>query len=361
MNLDNVGSNPTGSARYYSFTRRETSVRYKLLLVLTMLSVLFELVIASPATSHQTTISKGIAAGGSEPWSTTRLADYQEMKAAGADRIRMDMSWDYVQPTSGAFNWTLVDPTVADANAAGLKYLGILHRTPGWANNNRGDYAPPNRLSLYENYCYQTVKRYLPRGVNEYEIGNEVNWGHPGWTKTGYYYVRNLLTPCSAGVKRAAQELQLPVTILMGALAPPSTGETNPVTFLRDVYNNGGASKFDYLSYHPYTTDPLTHSNMNSVANALNNVTVSKTGSSRQIWATEYGAPTGGDVSVTEARQAELVTEAFAAWFSHSYAGPLLWYSHRDRGNGTDREDHFGLLRADGSHKPSYDVYQSVS
>ncbi len=331
------------------------------LIVLSLLAVLFAMVgINSPAFAAAAPVSKGIAAGGNEPWSTTRVSDYRAMKAAGADRIRMDMSWDYVQPTSGAFDWHLVDPTVTDATNAGLKYLGILHRTPGWANGNGGDYKPPTNLSLYQNYCYQTVKRYLPRGVNEYEIGNEMNSDHPGWTQTGAFYVTKLLTPCSAGVKQAATELGMPVTIIMGALVPPASGVTDPVTFLTDVYNNGGASKFDVLAFHPYTTDPLTSPNMNSVPDQLNSVTVAKTGASRKIWATEYGAPTAGAISVSESRQAQLVTEAYRTWFSHSYAGPMLWYSHRDRGTSSDREDHFGLLRASGSQKPAYTTYRNV-
>lgn len=306
-------------------------------------------------------VSKGIAAGGAELWSTTRLSDYSAMKSAGATRIRMDMAWLYVQPTSAAFDWSLVDATVADVNSVGLKYLAILHTTPSWANSGRGDYSPPNNLYQLDNYCYQAVKRYLPLGVNEYEIGNEVNLSHPGWTASGSYYVRNLLTPCSRGIKRASVELNRPVTILMGALAPPATGQADPRTFLQDTYSNGGADRFDVLSYHPYGVYPLTDENMNSVPDELDNITVRSIGQSRKIWATEYGAPTFGEYSVIEDRQAELVSEAYRAWFMHSYAGPLLWYSHRDRGTSSDREDYFGLLRYDGSQKPAYFTYSNVA
>ena len=73
------------------------------------------------------------------------------------------------------------------------------------------------------------------------------------------------------------------------------------------------------------------------------------------IWATEFGYPTAGGNAVTEQQQGDFVAPAMNAWFAHSYAGPLFWYSARDSGTEKlDREEHFGLLRRDGTRKPGY-------
>jgi polysaccharide biosynthesis protein PslG len=73
------------------------------------------------------------------------------------------------------------------------------------------------------------------------------------------------------------------------------------------------------------------------------------------IWATEFGYPTGGPRAVNEHRQAAYVKPALNIWYGRSFAGPLLWYSGRDTGTSTgDREQHFGLLRYDGSAKRAY-------
>ncbi len=299
-------------------------------------------------------MSKGFAAGGNEPWSSTRVADYRAMRAAGATRIRTDLSWVTVQPEPGAFDFSSIDPVLVDAGNAGLSLLAILHTVPVWANSGRGDYAPADDPGLFSEYCYHTAVRCIQHGMTEFELGNEVNLEHPGWTTTGGYYVGNLLRPGHEGVVQASQELGVPVMILMGALAP---GPVDPPAFLADVYDAGGADLFDALSYHPYTNSPRTE--MQIIPDELDAITVSKTGDSLNIWATEYGAPTGGEWSVSEARQTELVTEAHQEWYSYPYAGPMFWYSHRDR-VGEDRENHFGLLRADGTRKPAYNSYRRV-
>jgi hypothetical protein len=75
----------------------------------------------------------------------------------------------------------------------------------------------------------------------------------------------------------------------------------------------------------------------------------------KQIWGTEFGYPTGGQQSMSEQTQADYVNPTIDTWYSHSFAGPLLWYCGRDSGTSAiDREDHFGLLRYDGSAKPAY-------
>jgi hypothetical protein len=80
----------------------------------------------------------------------------------------------------------------------------------------------------------------------------------------------------------------------------------------------------------------------------------------KQIWATEYGAPTGGPANqrVTEEQQAQSVVDAFNQAAEWPWMGPIFWYSHRDKGtNPDDREDHFGLWEVDFTTKRAYDVF----
>src|SRR5690348_16301399 len=96
---------------------------------------------------------------------------------------------------------------------------------------------------------------------------------------------------------------------------------------------------------------------MNSDVSTSNSLMAAHGDATTQIWATEYGAPTGGPSSITEQAQADLVSQALPLWYSRPYAGPLFWYSGRDTGTSTtDREQHFGLLRYDGTAKPAYPV-----
>ncbi|MBN1172163.1 MAG: hypothetical protein JXA67_08305 [Micromonosporaceae bacterium] len=306
----------------------------------------------------------GVAVGDLQPWNTRRVEDYQAMSAAKVSWIRSDLGWKYLQPTPDTWRFSLFDPVVRDVQAAGMRYLAILHTVPSWANGGAGDYGMPANSSLLTTYCYETVKHFVPMGVTEYEIGNEVNLRRPGWTPNGAAYARSYLKPCVTGIRKAEKELGARVTVLFGSQAPVTGTEgMDPNTFLHAAYRNGAAGWFDALAWHPYTgaDSPSTSPNLNSVPAQLFKTMQRHGDGKKQIWATEVGQATGGPYSITEEAQASLVTGVFDVWYSKPFAGPLFWYSARDLGDSaTDREEHFGLLRSDGSAKPAYTTLQSV-
>jgi hypothetical protein len=300
----------------------------------------------------------GVSVGALEPWNPRRAADYLAMRRANVTWIRGDLSWRWLEPRRGEWDWRLYDPVVADARRAGLRYLAILHTVPGWANRHAGDHAPPADTALVSDYCYRTVRHYLPLGVADYELGNEVNLPHSGWPDpSGARYAKSFLLPCAAGVRRAAAELGMAANVMLGALAPTdATGGTDPARFLTDVYRHGGRGLLDSVSWHPYTgaADPVTSRQMNAEPDRLHAVMAAHGDGDKKIWATEFGQATRGPDSTSEEAQAALVDQAVDTWYAKRYAGPLLWYSLRDLGTaGTDREEHFGLLRHDGTPKPA--------
>ena len=40
----------------------------------------------------------------------------------------------------------------------------------------------------------------------------------------------------------------------------------------------------------------------------------------------KYGAPTGGLRAVSEARQAQILRDAYRLWAGYRWAGPLFWF-----------------------------------
>jgi hypothetical protein len=63
---------------------------------------------------------------------------------------------------------------------------------------------------------------------------------------------------------------------------------------------------------------------------------------------------------VSEARQAQLVKDAYSLFGSYPWAGPLMWFQHRDKGNNTWSPDSwFGLLRSNRTDKPSAAAYRA--
>ena len=300
----------------------------------------------------------GVALGSGEPANPRRRADYAALRAMNASWVRSDIDWRAVEESPGRWDFSRYDPVVADAHAEGLRHLAILHTVPAWANDGAGAYAPPRHLGQLGEYCRRTAERYIPRGVRDYEIGNEVNLPHPGWTRpTGPAYVRQLLQPCAAGVRGAARQLGVRVNIVLGSVVPGGTGPADPVRFLEEVYDAGAGPLFDTVSVHPYTRPlaPAASDHLDGFVERVYEVMRAHGDAGKLIWATEYGYPTAGPHSTSEQRLATYVDTAVDLWYSHPFAGPLFWYSARD--TGTDRgddEQHFGLLRHDGSVKPTY-------
>lgn len=353
----------SATASPYSFGKLSVDglAVYKSVLSSARVSAHYSAAAVTPVVTPVTRRIGGVAVGGLQPWNPRRAADFAAVSAANATYVRTDMGWKFLQPTSTSWNWSLFDNVLTDAQNNNLKYLAILHTVPAWANGNRGDGANPTNLALLNDYCYRTVQRYLPRGVVDYEIGNEINYTQDGWVPTGANYVRNFLAPCANGAHRAAAELGMStrLNVMFGSLAPgkgPNAAGQDPVTFLTEAYANGAQGMTNSLAFHPYGgLNPLAEPNMTSLPNQLYAIMQAHGAASHKMWATEYGLPTGGDNSWSEQVQAEWVGNAFDAWAGHSYAGPVMWYSARDTGTSlTDREQHFGVLRVDGTAKPAY-------
>jgi hypothetical protein len=85
--------------------------------------------------------------------------------------------------------------------------------------------------------------------------------------------------------------------------------------------------------------------------------------STKSIWATEFGAPTGtGLDAVTESMQAEILRDGFNEARSLGFVQKVFVYSLQDRGSDPgDREQNFGLLNLDFEPKPAMAVLQDAN
>ena len=99
-------------------------------------------------------------------------------------------------------------------------------------------------------------------------------------------------------------------------------------------------------------------------SNSLRNTMVANGDGDKKIWATEFGFPTNGPSGsyVSEATQAQMITQAYQLFGSYSWAGPLFVWSSRDAGTSTSTKYNFyGLLRYDFSQKPALTAYQAAA
>jgi hypothetical protein len=241
--------------------------------------------------------------------------------------------------------------------------------TPAWARPaGTTDKAPPTNPADFASFAAAAVRHFAPMGVNVWEIWNEPNLAQFWSPRPDVAAYTRLLV----GAHDAIKAVDPSATVLTGGLSPAvdaGDGSTiSPISFVRGMYGAGAKDKFDAVGIHPYSfpfmpMDPTTTGWNTFIRMPLvHDIMAAQGDGAKKIWMTEFGAPTGTNRdAVTEAKQAQIITEAYRAIRQWPWAGPLFWYAPRDSGTDpANRDENFGILRADGSRKASWSAMASV-
>ena len=181
---------------------------------------------------------------------------FSEIKALGADVVKINVVWRHVatsqsrtNPTSpGAYNWHRLDSFVIKARRNGLRpFLSIMGPAPNYSvaslKGEDGSHRPSSRM--FEQFAYAVGRRYsgnfagLPR-VDLYSLWNEPNlirWIYPqrkrGVPISPMIY-RKLYERGRRGLITAGHSAS---TILLGELFPStrSSRKIPPVEFMREM------------------------------------------------------------------------------------------------------------------------------
>jgi hypothetical protein len=307
----------------------------------------------------------------------------QQMSQAGVQTVRLFAYWGLLEPQPGVYNWSLADAVIQNVAAAGLNPAIQLANVPSWMSPNEPNRPPiysSAQIAAWQQFLSTFVRRYGPRGsfwaahpsvpyhpVTSWEIWNEpnltLNWGGAP-NPRDYLTLLKVSTPVIHAVDPSAQ-------VVFAGLFPfprPEFG-MKALKFLNKFYRGKGAKKsFDVLSLHPYSFTPkqvvptvrLFRKNLNAHHSAK-----------KPIWITELGWATGGHnlaiapFKATEPQQAQYLTQAFNKLIrarGELRLQRLFWHDWQDHPDpDTYWINDMGLLRADGSQKPSYFAYQAES
>jgi hypothetical protein len=188
--------------------------------------------------------------------------------------------------------------------------------------------------------------------VTTYEIWNEENdtqaWGQ-AFTPAEY---TALLQAAYAAIKSAYPGAR----VIAGGFAPApdaSDGTSyEPVTFLTDMYADGAQGSFDAIADHPYSFPDLPDQsdswNPFTYLPTLHQIMAENGDGAKQIWLTEYGAPTSGvSNAVTPEFQAESITEAFQWAQNYTWVGPLFIFDWEP--SPYDTYGDYGIYNSDGT------------
>jgi hypothetical protein len=295
------------------------------------------------------------------------------MKAIGVHWVRASIPWALVEPHGpDGEEWTLVDRLVETVQAEGMQFLGIIDNPPIWAGTSVGSVAgcsvkPPFKLAAYSAFAAKVAARYTSAQIGALEIENSPNL--PGTWPTP--------DPCdyTALMKKvypAIKAVDPGILVLNGGVGGTTNknGSIAGATWIADLYARGAKGTFDALSFHPYSY-PCSPSQGCATRTwgalpTVRQTMMSNGDGALQIWATEFGSPTGGvagDGHVDEATQSSIMVDAMHQWVALSYAGPFFVYEFRDFGTDPpDKSDWFGIVSNNMKHKkPAFFAYQYLA
>ena len=92
------------------------------------------------------------------------------MKEAGVSWLRMDFSWEDIEPQKGKFNFDKYDHIVELVSKAGIKILGLLSYSASWAGESWN--SPPYKNEDFADYAAAVVGHFKGK-VDYWEIWNE--------------------------------------------------------------------------------------------------------------------------------------------------------------------------------------------
>ena len=283
--------------------------------------------------------------------------------ATGAVWVRTALHWKDVEPTSaGADDWSQADRIVSDAQTDGLSIIFDVDGAPDWAGAGAsGEYSTDPQL--YATFVAKLAARYAGR-VRVYELGNEPNSSNyvPNPSAAAYAKILQAAYPAI----KAADPNAYVLTAGLGG------GDTkiniDAAKYVQELYQDGAKGYFDAISFHPYTYPELPSQEITtgdrgwSRMLAIRNLMVANGDGAKQIWVTEFGAPTNGPNSVSEAQQAAILQDGFGLWKTYPWAGVISWFDYQDKGTDTSsHQDFFGLVDTAGRHKPAYTAFVSLT
>ncbi|WP_018016600.1 beta-galactosidase [Corynebacterium capitovis] len=311
--------------------------------------------------------SYGIAA--SADWARKTTDEVQQTYAlargVGACGVRISVAWPDIEPRRGAYSWENLDALINGATAAGVEPMLALYAAPDWAlaahdatpSGSSGSSSNPSRGSStnegfaadFGSFAAAVASRYA-QVVNAYEVWNEPNVSR-FWPSPSIDEYATLLQATYPRIHAADST----ATVVSAGLAPTAdtSNSISPVKFTRGLYERGAQRYFDVMGIHPYTwndppEDRLRFLNVDELEGTMNEFG----DTSKQMWVTEYGAPSGGLGGLTQTEQWEIIQWGIGEAARHPRIGRFYIYTLQDYPLGlTNPESYFGLYTSQGKPK----------
>lgn len=298
-------------------------------------------------------------------------ADLDKVVEVGATWLRFDIYWNVWEKVQGTIDWTKGDRLIAAALQRNLKLIAVVHTVPPWSRpstiiNSSGQTVPapdiygpttPEEQDNYASFVSRIASHYSGL-LYAYEIWNEPNLDQFWAPSPSIANYCSLLQKAYTAIKQADPG----VMVMSGGLGGAVTNDIPAYDFLVGMYDWGARQYFDAVATHPYTN--FTGDTDGALWGAITRMRPlmdARGDNTKLLFGTETGAPTAGidRPTITEEAQATLLKNSFSYWNSMHHAGTLFWFTLFDKDT-TKTEDHMGIVRFDGSHKPAVEAMQQI-
>lgn len=282
-------------------------------------------------------------------------ADAELMERAHVAYTREEFNWALLERRQGYFDWVKTDRAVAVAEARNIEVVGKLFYTASWATSapagtpqSEARYYPPADMSDFAAFAKATVERYSPT-VKSWEIWNEPNL---------LYYWRSGVNPTEYAAMlqatyTAIKEADPSARVMIGG----TVGFDE--SFMKGIVDAGALESFDDLAIHTYVDGAPEGGYLDTWLGGARSW-IDRTKPSANLWVTEAGWSTCScSGAVTEAVQADYLSRLYLKAAQYGVRG-LLWFSLREVGESTGRDDNYGLVTTSGALKPGYEALRQT-
>jgi hypothetical protein len=304
------------------------------------------------------------------------------IRRLGVRDLREQVRWDVVEPHRGRWSFATYDARFATSARDGIRILPLLYGTPRWEA--RSPDRLPQHAAAWAGFTAQVVARYGPGGTfwrAHPELDSRLApttfelWNEPYYERFSVGGVdARRYAKLTAAAARAGRAANPRARFLVAGETRYDAGNGSVRNWVDDLWAAVPdlGSLVDGIAVHPYTLgSPLAiTSQARNDFRRVDEIRVAaraKSGRALPLWITEVGWSTCDErpACVSEATQAQYTAELFRLLRTR-YAGLVTaayLYGWRSQGGAaaSDREGFFGILRADGSRKPSWNALRQAA
>lgn len=316
--------------------------------------------------------------------SVDNAAGLQKMADVGSKRVTTMLYWSSIEPVKGTYDWSSFDTKAHNAQAAGMEVFVLFTGNPSWAAQYPG--GPVYDIQDLVSFVTLMAERYDGDGIDDapgsprvdywsfyaepdngnesYAPGGKGFWGYNG---VGYAQMLSYISPAIHAANPKAK-------VLIGGLAYDwFTEEGGPFVraFLGNTltalngYPGGVKAYLDAVAFHFYPISAGRWPTIREKALEIRGIMNQHGAGNLLLLCPEAGYWSSPKFGSSEEQQANRLVQMYVRSISANISF-LSWYEVFDRAIAGSADDLYpdrtsGLLYLDGSHKPSYHAYRTLT